>query len=82
MAFGVLGACRVMMATQVTGVLEVKEQRGKKDSLEKSDLRVRSETLVAQDKLDPRALEARRYLLGFPENQDPLGSWDLLDARV
>lgn len=82
MAFGVLEACRVMTATQLMEVLEVEEQRGKKDSLEKSDLRVRSGTLVAQDKLDPRALEARRYLLGFPENQDPLGSWDLLDARV
>ncbi|KAK1332448.1 hypothetical protein QTO34_007125 [Cnephaeus nilssonii] len=80
-AFLVLGACRVMMATQVMAASEVKEPRDKKDSLEKVDLRVRLGTLVVQEKLDPRELEASGYPLHFQESRDPLGSWDLLDAR-
>lgn len=70
------------MATQVMVASEIKEQRAKRDSLEKLDLRVRLGTLGVQEKLDPRELQARRCLLGFQESQDPQGSWDLLDARA
>lgn len=82
LAFLVLGACRVTMAVRVMALWEVKEQRGKKASPEKADLRGRLGTLVVQESRDPREPGATRYLLGFQESQDPRGSRDLQDARV
>lgn len=82
LAFLVLGACRVTSAVLATVVWAVKGQRGKKDSLERVDLRVRWGTLVAQERWDPREPEAERCLLGCQESPGHLGNQGLQDARV
>lgn len=82
LAFQVLGACRVTTAARDTAALVAKDQRDKKDSLEKVDQRVKLGILGIQERLAPREPEAKRYLLGFQESQDPLGSQDPLDGRA
>lgn len=62
--------------------LAEKGQRGKKDSPERVDQRVILGTLAIQERLVPREPEAKRYLLGFQESQDPPGSQDPLEGRA